>query len=93
MTGVVRKKTKCKFQKCNGVCVDVDVDDYVISREPGPALRMFSATFFSLVFLGTLGHRKFVMTTPNSGRHGARNPLFGPEMKTNQICSHCGGQT
>ena len=46
----------------------------LIGREPGPGLRMFSVKFFSLSFLVNLYHRKFIMTTPNSGPFALRGP-------------------
>ena len=47
---------------------------FVIGREPGPGLRMFSAKFFHYDFLitYTMSHRKFVMTTLNSGPFALR---------------------
>ena len=44
-----------------------------IGREPGPALRMFSAKYFLTTDI--LEHNKFVMATLNSGPFG----LTGPE--------------
>ena len=48
----------------------------ILGREPGPGLRVFSATFFYYHFLltYTMGHRKFTMTTPNSGPFALRGP-------------------
>ena len=65
-----------------------------IGWEPGPGLRMFSAKFFHYHFLltYTVGHRKFVMTTPNSGPFALRGQknLFGPTIRYIQILCHCG---
>ena len=49
---------------------------FLIDREPGPCLRMFSAKFFHYHFLLSyaVGHRKFVMTIPNSGPFALREP-------------------
>ena len=50
--------------------------DMLLGQEPGPGLRMFSANFFHYDFLitYTVGHRKFVMTTLNSGHFALRGP-------------------
>ena len=42
---------------------------FILGREPGPAIRMFSANYFQYNFLitDTLNHSKLVMSTPNSG--------------------------
>ena len=48
----------------------------LLGREPGPGLRMLSASFFHYDFLitNTVGHRKFVMTILNTGPFAIRGP-------------------
>ena len=66
---------------------------YDICREPGLGLRLFSAKCFHYNFLliYTVGHHKFIMTTPGSGSFSLRgqNKPFGPKISYDQILYHC----